>query len=427
VNGSEVATALDAKLSEQVLVVGSPPPGGRDLDLLARSDAHADIAEWLSDAGFLRARKTWAKFDGDSTYAVDLSPAEAWRSPTYDPTRLFRDAEPLPGYRHLMRPGPATMLLLAARGLVGRRGRLTDKSRARVTAALQRDPSAWVAAEQEALALGLVGAVRLLRTAFEAPQPLSSAARAAGIIGILRYDGPVRAKARLVVSTRPRRYRPVIVSFSGLDGAGKSTQVSRLSDTLHHLGFPAAVQWVGFANGQRLHAVISHLDRGREDTARRWSFPEETPGRERFMPPGFDTNPVGRHAWVFTITALNLVRLWRPVLLPRPDTKVLIFDRFSPDSAVKLDYHYRHLRHLEIRWQRAVFRLASPKPDVGFLLAVPSDTSYARREDWTPEKLAAMEEGYDEQAQSFGLIRLDGTDPVESLCRQVAIAAWRGI
>ena len=252
-------------------------------------------------------------------------------------------------------------------------------------------------------------------------------ARALGMAGLWLHDGPLPAKARVFVTARPRYSRPRIVSFSGLDGAGKSTQVATLHDTFTHLGVPTAVQWAGFSNGKRLHAVFSVLDRRRHSHGPRWSFTEETPGRERFMPPRFEASPVRQHLWVLTIATINAAKLWKHLLRPRRGTRVLLFDRFSPDGAVKLDYHYRHIWELKIDWQRALFKFISPKPDVGFLLALPSETAFGRKEDWEPAQFAAMEHAYDEEAHRWGLIRLDGTEPAESLSRRVAIAAWQGI
>ena len=117
------------------------------------------------------------------------------------------------------------MLLLAARGMVTRRGRVTQKVRGRVVEALKGDPGAWIVAEERARAFGLVGALHLLRRAYEAGQSLSPSARIAGLAGIWLTGGPAHAKAGSSRRLSRGIWRPAIVSFSGLDGSGKSTQV----------------------------------------------------------------------------------------------------------------------------------------------------------------------------------------------------------
>jgi len=130
---------------------------------------------------------------------------------------------------------------------------------------------------------------------------------------------------------------------------------------------------------------------------------------------------------MFTVVGVNVINLWRHVLTPRRGAKVLIFDRFSPDAAVKLDFHYGCNRQFDIRWQRAVFAVLSPKPDVGFLVAVSSDVAYERRQEQSPEELSVMSRLYDEQVPRFGLVRLDGTEPADQLSQRVVKAAWRGM
>ncbi|MDQ3105593.1 MAG: hypothetical protein M3Q87_10355, partial [Actinomycetota bacterium] len=133
--GADVAAALDQVLAKPVLVVGSPPPHGNDLDLLARPHDHESVRRWLEQAGFVSWRHTWARFDEPGLFAVDLSTTENWWGGRDDASCLFADPRPIPGLRQLVRPGPAAALLLAARSLVARRGNPSDKITRRVAQA----------------------------------------------------------------------------------------------------------------------------------------------------------------------------------------------------------------------------------------------------------------------------------------------------
>ena len=376
-------------------------------------------------SGFLRWRQSWARFDGTATSCVDLSSTERWRPKADATSLLFEGAETIPGYANLVTPSPATVLLPAARGMVSRRGRVTDKVRGRVAQALERDPRAWSVVERRACALGMVGALHLLRRACEARQTLSPSARAAGLAEVLLHEGPVSAKARVFIDARPRHWRPAVISFSGLDGSGKSTQVSQLCDMLSRLGVRADVQWAGFKTGSSVRRAFPFLDRAPAAGGRAVLPATFQDGRDPLVPTAFLGHSLGQHLWMSLVVALNAISLWRYVLVPRRGSKVVIFDRFSPDSAVKLDFHFGCNRGFDTRWERALFGVLSPKADVGFLVAVPSEVAYARRQDQTPDELTAMSQLYDEQLARFGLLRLDGTDPADALGGRVISLAWQ--
>lgn len=415
---ADVAAGIDAALTGPVLVVGSLPPGGLDLDLLARPDDYEAIRRWLDQAGFVPWGHTWAQVREPDVYAVELSTTKRWGARLDDIACLFADAEPIPGLRHLVSPGPATALLLAARGTVMRRGGITDKVRRRVSRALTRDPAAWTVAQARAQDLGMVGSLRLLREAYEADAPLTPRARIAGLLGVLRSEGPLGARARNLMTARPSQLRPAIVSFSGLDGSGKSTQADNLQDCLDRLGVGSERCWAGFKGGRKVRTALPLLDR---------AVPAGHSPLDRLVPAALLRSPLGQQVWVFVVVGLNTVYLWRFVLRRRRGSKVLIFDRFTPDTMVKLSLHFDRMRRIDSRWQRRLFTLVGPKPDVGFLVDVSSEVAYGRRQEQAPEELEEMAELYQEQVAPFRLHRLDGTEPAEALADQVVVAAWRGL
>jgi len=415
-----VAVAIDEAVAGPVLVVGSLPPDGRDLDLLAEPDECTAIRSWLEGAGFVPWGHTWARLAEPGGYAVELLTTERWRTRRRDASALFADAVPIAGFRHLVRPGPAGVLLLAARSTVIRRGRVSEKIRRRVSQALTDDPDAWAVAEERARDLGMVGAVRLLHEAYNAGQPLPGGARAVALCGLLLHDGPLAAKVRILASIRPRRVKPAIVSFSGLDGSGKTTQVTRLQDHLRQLGVDSERQWAGFKAGRKLRGALPILD-GRLPGQRTHEQPDS------LVPTRLLNSHLGRQAWAFVVVGGNTLHLWRLVLRRRPGTKLVIFDRFSPDTMVKLDLAFVRKRHIDIPWQRRLFARISPKPDVSFLVDVSSEVAYSRRQEQTPEELATMSELYQEQIARFRLHRLDGTKEPAVLADQVVHTTWRGL
>jgi len=204
-----------------------------------------------------------------------------------------------------------------------------------------------------------------------------------------------------------------------VDGSGKSTQAVELRDALRRVGISAEVQWAGFKTGSRLRSALPVLDRVR-------SHRSQSGGDERdpLVPAAFRDSPIGQHLWLTHVVTVNLLALWGHVVRRR-HTRVLIFDRFTPDSALKLELRYRLARRFDTRWESAVFARLSPKADAGFLVQVPSEVAYARRHDQELPELDLLGRLYDEQAAHFGLARLDGTQPKESLRAQVLAAVWQ--
>jgi thymidylate kinase len=127
------------------------------------------------------------------------------------------------------------------------------------------------------------------------------------------------------------------------------------------------------------------------------------------------------------VVLFNCAHLWRFVLLRPRGTKLLVFDRFSPDTMVKLDLRFTRMRGIDIRWQRKLFEVMSPKPDVGFLVDVSSEVAYGRRQEQTLQELADMAELYQEQVPRYRLHRLDGTRPADELAKEIVTTVWRGL
>src|SRR6266536_839319 len=127
-----LAEAIDVQLDAPALVFGSPPPAGRDLDLLVRPAAAVKLSAWLEREGFLERGGEWARFRDCGVESLDLVPLAAWGLPPEDAADLFAEARPVPGFRLLVQPAPRHLLLALARRLVENGGRLSPKHRARI-------------------------------------------------------------------------------------------------------------------------------------------------------------------------------------------------------------------------------------------------------------------------------------------------------
>lgn len=424
---AEVASAIDEVLDGPVLLTGSPPPMGRDLDLLARSAQARTVRALLDLCGFLPWGTTWARFDGHGAVAVELLPAEDWSSDRgHDGDELLAGAVALPGFRHLSRPAPHVQLVLVAQSLLSHRGRLTPGGRERATEAVAGDHRVWDDAERLARRLGLVAPVDLLRRSLAAPEEWSPLQRTGQLLRAV-LSGPTGVRAARARSLAPRRWRPVLVSLSGPDGSGKSTQVARLQQALRSAGVSTAGAWVRTTERPPLPGPLRAF-------ADRWRRPvlagEAAPGPSPAVS-GDTRGPVplhvrlAEHLWITSAVLGNATLVWRGVWQGRA-ARVLVLDRFVLDAEVKLAYWYGLRRGADITFERRLFRAICPEPDVAVLLAVAPETNTARRADeWQLHEFRDFRRLYTTAAEDLGAVVVDAERPLEVVAREVAEAVWR--
>ena len=176
-----LAEQIDRTARDRVLVFGSPPPAGRDLDLLARPPDHAVLAAWLRDNGFLDHAGEWVRFRDCSAESLDLVPTSAWGLPPDEEEALFAEARPIDGFDRLVRTAPHHLLLMLAQRLVEGDGTLSDKRRARLDGALREDPDAWRTARERAAAWRAQRALDGLESVYASRRTLPKHERAASL------------------------------------------------------------------------------------------------------------------------------------------------------------------------------------------------------------------------------------------------------
>src|SRR5947209_8181790 len=107
----DAGALIDAAAPERVVVLGSPPPEGRDWDVLVRPDAETTLASVFAENDFHSQGRTWARFAGGRTEVVELVPAAELGLERDQLDRLFREALPLGEWRSLYCPAPHHRLL----------------------------------------------------------------------------------------------------------------------------------------------------------------------------------------------------------------------------------------------------------------------------------------------------------------------------
>jgi thymidylate kinase len=425
-------TAIDRveeAAGERVLVFGSLPPHGRDLDLLVRPPAYGRVAAALAEAGFRRRGRHLARFAGCTAEAVELVPAERWHLPGQELATLFSQARPLPGRRWLARPAPHHQLLILARRLAGD-GRLDARRRDRVAAALVEDPLAWQRARQLAPAWGATHAVALAEAALAGTPPTRSGrARALAERSGAAGRGPRAARLAAWRAVLGRRRRGAVIALSGLDGSGKTSQAAALCDALERLGFDPVTEWSRLAADPSLDRIAGPVKR-----LLAWRLGAAVPpppvaavlDSSRLAEPAKRVRQRSRTmtaTWAAIVAVANGWRQRRVTVSHLRAGRVVICDRYTLDSAVHLRYRYGETNRR--RFQVGLIRLLSPRPLRCYFLDVPPETALARKSDhYNLDQLRRQAPLYRQESREHGARRLDGERPRAELCAEIAADVW---
>lgn len=376
-----------------VLVVGRMPPEGRDLDLLVRGHDMARLTTRLADAGFAERGGRWVRFGEGKVDIVDVDAVESWGLPEAEVADLFAvDGK-------VARPGPVHVALLEMRRWTAG-GEPTDRRRARVEEALASNAQVREEVARRAAAWKV-------STTPPPPRPLR------------------RVERRLRQGSRGH-----VVTLSGIDGSGKSSQVEALQAALEQLGYPTATVWTRITLnpsltviGTPVKKVIALLSGHRGQTSPKRHVDGRPPGHGVTpADPGqaFRVRyPVVNHAWLTVIAVVNALTHWREVGQHLARGRIVVCDRYTLDSAVHLRYKYGPAEGF--RLQSGIVRLLSPRPLRSYLLDVPGAVAHARKpEKYTTDDLESLAERYREEAERIGVRRLDGQQPPHQLTAAIA-------
>ncbi|MGH9588622.1 MAG: thymidylate kinase [Acidobacteriaceae bacterium] len=208
---------------------------------------------------------------------------------------------------------------------------------------------------------------------------------------------------------RAQDRRSVAVSFSGMDGAGKSTQIDALARYMEQSGLQ--VQRVAFW----------------DDVARLTSF-RETAGHKIFRGDkgvGTPEKPIERRDKNVRSRFMSLVRLFlytvdavslRMVAIRyrRSGSDLIIFDRYAYDELVNLN-----LNNPLVRIYARFVMWLTPRPDVSYVLDANPVEARARKPEYPLDFLIECRESYKALNRTIGGMTIIPPMPVAEVHREV--------
>lgn len=401
-----LAALIDGALDERVIVFGSLPPQGRDLDLLARPHEVKTLTTFLRRTGFVEHGGEWVRFHDCTADSLDIvSTEEELRLPEDELHAVFAEGREIPGFGRLVRPAPWHVLLLVAQRVAAEGGVLSVKRRGRIERALAEEPDAWTIAARRAGAWNAATALPSLKVLYEGPS---------------RVSGEAQGKPT----------RPIVIAFSGVDGSGKTTQLDGLRAALARLGVSAEreyirIEWLTLTDNRVLSAVAAPA----KALAR-----IVTPRRGHSAVQQTEPHDAGRalrqrsalvtHVWTL-IVAVAHARVQRRAVRKR-ETRVVICDRYTLDAVVWLRFHYG--RERAFRLQTFALRLLSRTPLRAYYFDVEPATALGRKvEHFGLAELETLRALYREECERCRVTLLDGERAPDDLCAEIAREVWKAL
>lgn len=209
--------------------------------------------------------------------------------------------------------------------------------------------------------------------------------------------------------------RTIVVSFSGIDGAGKSTQIDALRYFLTGAGIQVRVIpfWDEVARLKNLRETSGHrIFKGDKGVGS-----PERPIERRDKNVRSRTMSLVR-LFLYTVDAISLRLVVRRAR--RSGAGVVICDRYAWDEFVNLNLRNPFMRF----YVRFMMRFV-PRPDVSYILDADPIQARARKPEYPLEFLYTCRESYLTLSQLVGGMTVIPPNPVPEVHRQIVSALSR--
>lgn len=216
-------------------------------------------------------------------------------------------------------------------------------------------------------------------------------------------------KRRLPYRTQPR----MLVTFSGLDGAGKTTHAQALVHALTTCEVDARLVWSRGGSSRFMERAIALFKPSLSRMATLDMSP--TPRARALRKRVWLQRPLVRWGWEALFVTDLIVRYWRCIALPLLVGRVIVADRYYYDALVEMA-DARGASGAVPAWALAAFRLLCPRADVAVLLSVSPEEAWCRKPEEDLEFLTSQAALYNEVSRRCGLRVVDGNGQLGSTC-----------
>src|SRR5438270_4829774 len=178
--------------------------------------------------------------------------------------------------------------------------------------------------------------------------------------------------------------KPMLISFSGVDGSGKSTQIENLRSALHAAGLTTQLLafWDNVVVGVKYREGFVHKVYKSE---RGIGAPGKPVNRRDKNMRGWHLN-ITRH-FLYLLDAINLCRV--VARQRKTGAHVVILDRYIYDELSNLNMT-NPLSRAFIRFMHAFI----PRPDIAYLLDADPEAAYARKPEYPVEFMKKCRRAY---------------------------------
>ncbi len=224
----------------------------------------------------------------------------------------------------------------------------------------------------------------------------------------------------------------MIICFNGVDGSGKSLQAQRLVAQLNAAGYPAVHVWTGGKRSLRRPLIragkrLLRGGRSSSDNLRPTGGSNASAGDYRAYLAS--TQGILKRRGLYTlwqhISLLeHAVEIWAMVLPHLMRKNIVVCDRYLHDSIVRVAV-LAGIDAAQLPHQlRLLGRYPVPRPTIGFLIDVPSEVAFSRKDDIPDiEFLERRVPLYRAAADALNFHTVDGNRSPD----QVAAQVWQKV
>ena len=210
----------------------------------------------------------------------------------------------------------------------------------------------------------------------------------------------------------------IIVCFMGIDGSGKTTLAKNLQKTLDATGVKYRYLWWLTAEKSLLRRIMRGASRLVRFNQR--SKPKAGSATDGGSKSGNSHGSKGKPGIVMSIyqyvTLIDYtIQLFLKVWIPKKQGYVVICDRYIYDTIIAFDITFDYSEKKYNNLFGFFYRLA-PKPDVFFIVDVPPEVAFGRKDDIpSVEFLLKPRAKYKAMAKTVNALQLDGTKSLDEL------------